>query len=57
MFVSFGVVFFTGTITDNEKAATSAEVAPGIAMVAAPDGGDEEKEKPAQSMGKLEKKD
>lgn len=43
--------------TDNEKAAMRAEVAPGIAMMATPGGGDEEKEKPAQSMGKLEEKD
>lgn len=34
-----------------------AEVAPGIAMMATPDGGDEENEQPAQSMGKFEEKD
>lgn len=34
-----------------------AEVAPGIAMMAAPDGGDEENVKPAQSMGKVQNKD
>lgn len=32
-----------------------AEVVPGIAMMATPDGEDEENEKPAQSMGKQEK--